>query len=217
MKDILNPEIVMTIILVMVVFAFLLRSFFTSSAENFEDEINEFLWASRGLTKQDVSYSTFATYSAFATVIFWFLTFGYDYGYWIFIIPIALLLGNFIFVKLVRSINIDFSQYRTIGDFIYQTTKVRQLGLICDFIVIIFLWAALLVEMVIGSGLIEALIGGVWGGQLTVLVVLSLVVLTYVLLGGYRAIVKTDRLQIFGTIFGSLAIFFLCNIIWQFR
>lgn len=201
-----DPNTLMLIILVFAALAFLARVILLPSAPTVVDEIEDFLWSSQELSKHHVRLSTSATYTAFATVIFWFLALGYDYGYWLFIIPTSLVIGNIIFVRFVQHIDFDFSKYRTIGDLINRSSESKLLGTTSDIIVIIFLFSALLVEVVIGSGLINTLIGGVPGGQLTILLLLSTLVLLYVLLGGYRAIVRTDVLQITATCVGTLAI-----------
>ncbi len=207
MPVLLSPETFMLIVLAVLLGALFMKVGLSKPpSENSANDTDEFLYASKTVSKTGVALSTAATYSAFATVVFWFLALGYDYGLWLLVIPAALLIGNLIFIRFVRAFDFDFSSYLTISQLIKERSGSSLLTLLTDFIVIIFLMSALLVEIVIGSSLVHALIGGVPGGQLTILIGLLVLVLAYVLLGGYRAIVKTDIAQVLFMTAGIIAL-----------
>jgi len=157
---------------------------------------DEYLFASRKLSKRQIRESTAATYTAFATVFFWFIVLGGIYGWFLLLIPIFLYLGNFLFTKIIKWSDVELGKYSTIGSYIRSKSSFRPLRFMGDWIIVIFLFSALLVEIVIGSGILAGLIPNVPGGQLFFIILLSLLMISYIIIGGYRMVILSDRIQL---------------------
>lgn len=192
--------------LIVVVLLFLLRAIFArlvTDDKAKEDPFKEYLLASQELTPRDVRESTAATFSAFATVFFWFVALGGMYSWVLLLIPLFLVIGNFLFTKVVARYGVRLVDHITIGTFVRSRSAYAPLHYLADFIVAVFLFSALLVELIIGSGIIASMLP-LPGMQFVLLLVLSLIVILYVAIGGFRAVVLSDTIQLYLT-FGGVA------------
>jgi len=150
--------------------------------------------------------STAAAYSAFATVFFWFVTLGGDHSWMLFLIPVCLYFGNFMFIQTVRHFSVPLGKHPTIGGFVRDSSEYKPLHYVVDWVVVIFAFSAVLVELVIGSGILASMVPNLPYSQLVLFIFLSVVVTSYVVIGGVRAVIETDVYQFWLAVVAALAL-----------
>ena len=219
MRTFLSPDAFVMTCVVVVLFFFLFRaavSRLAASGKPKETAFNDFLFASKELGIRDIRESMAATYCAFATVFFWFIALGNTYSWLLFLIPVFLYLGNELFIWVVQKGGIELGQYSTIGTYVRSKTSYKLLHYVFDWIIVVFLFSTLLVEIVIGSGILASMMPNAPGDQLFFVILLSVLVIGYVIVGGFRAVILSDAVQLYLTIAAITAllvfsIFYLPN------
>lgn len=204
-----SPDIVVLVCVILIMLAFVVRAVISRisiAIDTEADRYDQYLFASQRLSGADVAKSTAATYTAFATVFFWFVTLGAIYGWLLYLIPMCLLFGNWLFTRYVRRFQLNIPRLRTIASLVRSQTTFGPLWFVADFIVLVFLGSAILVEIVIGSTILNSLIPNVPGGPLFFVVLLTGLVLVYVVVGGFRAVVLSDVMQLYMAVVGILAL-----------
>ena len=172
------------------VFALLLLTFIVLRKQSKES----FLIANRNRNSFQILCSKFATIVGAG----WFLTFtgfAYEFGVGIFIMLIGMILGIFLFTYWAIPKIFDISKknkFYTLGDFINFKTKSKSSIILTDIIsqLGLLIW---LVVGIIGAGKIIS--GFDLMSYNEAVIFSSLIVLIYVLIGGYRAVLLTDILQ----------------------
>lgn len=207
---IINSADQLVVVLVfLVMLFFLIKALFirlTKKGKLKKASYDDYLFASRKLSKNQIRDSTAATYTAFATVFFWFIVLGAIYSWLLFLIPVFLFIGNYLFTKIVKWSGVKLGKFSTISSYISSKSSFKPLHYITDGIVVVFLFSILLVEIVIGSGILGDLMPNVPGGQLFFLVLLSLLTISYVVIGGFRMVIMSDRTQLYLTFAGVIAL-----------
>lgn len=203
-----QPDIIVLTAVVLVAVFFFVRAVLSrilSQITPQDQPQTEFLLAGRTITPSSIRISTAATYSAFATVFFWFVVIGGIYSYWLFLIPLALYFGNVFFISFVKRSGTKIEDHQTIGSYLRAASKDRWLQRSADLIIFIAVFSALVVEINIGSEIFSGILPGVPGGQLFFVALFSLLIIGYILIGGYRAVIVSDGPQLVFTVLGALA------------
>lgn len=209
MKYLSSPDqFVLVCVVVMMVFFFIrgIISRLISSLADKRQAYDDYLFAAKELSKRDIRESTAATYSAFATVFFWFIALGGIYGWLLLLIPIFLYIGNHFFVNQVKKQGLQLGKFSTISSFIRSNSTYKLLHYHADWIVVVFIFSALFVEIVIGSGILATMIPNAPGGQLFFIILISVLVIAYVTVGGFRVVILSDTLQLYVTFAGVIAL-----------
>lgn len=123
--------------------------------------------------------------------------FAYEYGLGVFAMLLGIVIGYLLFAYWASpKIHAPSKRYKfyTIGDFVYYKTKSNLARRFTNWFsnVILFVW--LLIGMVGGAKIIQEF--GLLSYEMAVLVT-SLVILSYLLLAGFRAVLMTDVIQSF--------------------
>ncbi|RMD86442.1 MAG: hypothetical protein D6808_03265 [Candidatus Dadabacteria bacterium] len=168
-----------------------------------EEEL--FLIAGRNRKTLQILLSKFAT-SAGAAYFITYTGFAYKYGAGVFAILLGSILGYLIFAfwaapKIAK--NSKEGKFYTMGHFVKDRLGSEKLRIVVDIVssVILFLW---LVVGIIGGGKIISDFGLL--SYNSSVMVTSLVVLGYLLLAGYHAVLITDVIQ------SAIILFLLCII-----
>lgn len=205
----LLPDTFVLICVIIIMFFFLVRAIFarilSRTATNY-NPYDDFLFASKELTVRDIRESTAATYSTFATVFFWFVALGGIYSWLLFLIPLSLYFGNSLFTKYIQKSELQIKDYSTISSLLRAKSKFKPLHYISDLIIVVFLFSVVLVEIVIGSGILTSLVPNIPGGKLFFIILLSIIVICYVIVGGFRTVILSDTVQLYLTFAGVFAL-----------
>lgn len=178
-----------------------------------DNPFDEHFFARGEMTPRQLRLSMAATYSAFATVFFWFIALGGSYGWLLFFIPLCLFLGNALFVFMVSKLDITVGFRRTIAQFVRDNAELRPLHYAVDWVVAVFLFSAVLVEIVIGSGILASMVPDVPNAQVFLFTAISVLVVSYVVIGGQRTVILTDVWQVVVTFVG-VGVLFLFVVFW---
>ena len=209
MASFMSPDKFVMVCVVLVMFFFLIRAIFariTSDLSTDANRLEDYLFASKELGIRDIRESTAATYSTFATVFFWFVALGGMYSWLLFMIPLFLYFGNALFTIYVQKSGVQLCEYSTIGSFLRQKSRYKPIHYLADWIIVVFLFSAILVEMVIGSGILASMIPSLPNGQLFFIMLLAGIVILYVVIGGFRTVILSDAVQLYLTLAGIIAL-----------
>lgn len=209
MASFMSPDKFVMVCVVLVMLFFLIRAIFariTSGLSTDANRLEDYLFASKELSIRDIRESTAATYSTFATVFFWFVALGGMYSWLLFLIPLFLYFGNALFTIYVQKSGVQLREYSTIGSFLRQKSRYKPIHYLADWIIVVFLFSAILVEMVIGSGILASMIPSLPNGQLFFIMLLAGIVILYVVIGGFRAVILSDAVQLYLTLAGIIAL-----------
>lgn len=207
----MNPQDIIAIaFLLLGVLAYLIKALYDRKKRSHEAKDNpsdDFFFAMGEITPKQIGFSVTATYAAFATVFFWFIALGGNYSWLLFLIPLCLFLGNAIFVFIVSKLSIPVGPRKTITQFVRENTHSRYLQYLVTWIIAVFLFSAVLVEIVIGSSILASMVPNMHNAQVIFFSVISIVVISYVVIGGLRTVIKTDFWQVISTSVGVCVLF----------
>ena len=156
----------------------------------------DFLIASRNRSGWQVLASKFAS-GIGAGYFITYTGFAYEFGFGVFAILAGLVIGYMLFafwaVPKIRDSSIS-GKFYTLGHFVFAKTKNRFSMVLADIVSVLVLLAWLIVGM-IGGGKIISYFGLM--DYNTAVLLSAFVVLVYLLMAGYKAVVITDILQSF--------------------
>ena len=146
----------------------------------------------------EFSSSTVATSISFATVIMAFFWLAELYGVWLLWTVVTTVLGLFVvrfFAMRIWHRVADYDRRPTLHEFLggqFDSKAISQVGAICTSMGFLGAFAT---ELTVGSIFFSGLIPEIppW----TIVIVLSTVAFIYTAFGGFRAVIVTDRVQMF--------------------
>jgi len=172
----------------------------------------------RVATSSEFSSSTVATTISLATVIMAFFELAQKEGIWLLWTVVTtstgLLLVRLFAKKIWNRISI-YDHRPTLHEFLgteYKSEPLRYVGAVCTSLGFLCAFA---VELTVGTKFFAALVPGVPGW--TVILVLTVVAFIYTAMGGFRAVIITDRIQMVSIwlLLVSLPLFYLYFIVTQ--
>jgi Na+/proline symporter len=152
----------------------------------------------RVLSSSEFASSTVATTISLATVIMAFFELAQKQGIWLFWTVVTTSTGLFLvrlFAKRIWNRISVYDHRPTLHEFLgteYKSEPLRYVGAVCTSLGFLCAFA---VELTVGTKFFAALVPGVpsW----TVILVLTVVAFLYTAIGGFRAVIVTDRIQMF--------------------
>lgn len=209
MTDLDTQDITAIAVVLLGVFACLAKALHgraTRPPEAKDNPRDDYFYALGEITPTQIGLSMAATYAAFATVFFWFIALGGNYSWLLFFIPLCLFLGNAVFVLIVSKLDIPVGPRKTISQFVRENTQVRYLQYVVDWIINVFLFSTVLVEIVVGSSILASMVPNVPNAQVIFFSAISILVILYVVIGGLRTVILTDIWQLVLTFIGVAVI-----------
>jgi len=170
----------------------LIVSYFISKKQSHED----YLIGSRNRGGWQIFFSKFAA-AIGAAYFITYTGFAYEYGLGVFAMLLGIVIGYFAFAYWASpKIHAPSKENRmyTIGDFVYYKTKSNLARTFTNWFSNIILLVWLLIGMIGGAKIIQEF--GFLSYEVAVLIT-SLVILSYILLAGFRAVLMTDVIQSF--------------------
>lgn len=164
---------------------------------------SDFFWYPEGMSSKKLRDSLTASNISVGSAIFAFLSFGYSYKLAAFISPLTWLLGFFILYKIFP--RIDNSEKRTLHGFLAYRYDSRLIGYFASLLSIIGFLGTYGIEILVGIKIANVLFPNV--PSIYIIVGLSLVVCTYTALGGFKAVIDTEWIQLLFSYAGIAAVF----------
>ncbi|MHC4724765.1 MAG: sodium:solute symporter family transporter, partial [Planctomycetota bacterium] len=149
-------------------------------------------------SSSEFSSSTVATTISLATVIMAFFELAQKQGIWLLWTVITTSTGLFLvrlFAKRIWNRISVYDHRPTLHEFLgteFKSEPLRYVGAVCTSLGFLCAFA---VELTVGTKFFAALVPGVPGW--TVILVLTVVAFLYTATGGFRAVIVTDRIQMF--------------------
>jgi Na+/proline symporter/Fe-S-cluster containining protein len=160
----------------------------------------------------EFSSSTVATSISFATVIMAFFALAQWFGLWLLWTVVTTVLGLFLvrfFAERIWHRVADYAHRPTLHEFLggqFNSKAISQVGAICTSLGFLGAFAT---ELTVGSRFFAGLIPAIppW----TIVILLSTVAFIYTAFGGFRAVIVTDRVQMFSIwlLLVSLPVFYI--------
>ena len=140
-----------------------------------------------------------------ATVLFFFLDYGGKYGLPLLISPLMFCLGTYIFILILpRLKKADFLEKgTTLHSFVGKSFNSSKLRYSSAFVSIIGYLGIFVIEVYVGVKIFE-LFGLTPQGKVLVAMFIMSLIFVYIYLGGYKAVIDTDRLQFWLISIGTL-------------
>lgn len=187
----------------------------------------QFFFAGRSARVGQLSNAWAATTVSFAVGLFYYMQVSYQYGAWIFLISIATYLaGNLLFIHVARKTN-ELGNFQSLGHLVRRGSGSITLGTLVNLGGLVSLVSLIFLELVLGAALIGSLFKGAPATAEPIFFFVMLgIVGSYVMLGGMRAVLASDRWQLWmvrlsilalGAIGIATALMAQANGMWRLR
>ena len=159
--------------------------------------LNGFMCADGKLNKNQFS-NTFAasSFSLGMTVMYLMGNAAY-LGWFLLVSPATYLIGHYLFIYLVKEANFDIKNCRTLSDIVYLIFPSKKIAFLITAMTLSSYVMLVFIELYIGSVLFSFFLPESTLYQTIAFLLIGMLVLSYVRLGGYKAIVQTDKWQLF--------------------
>lgn len=166
----------------------------TISKERFT--LDGFTLADRNLKKQQFGNTFAASNFSLAMTVLFFISNHKLYGLFLLVSPISYIAGHYFFLYLLKKSNVDFKKYRTIADLCYLVFPSKAIARLVTLMTLSSFVMLVFIELYIGSIVFTIFLPENIYYQTFSFFCIGLIVLCYVRLGGYKALVTTDTWQI---------------------
>ena len=186
----MNP---MDIVILLTVFA--VAYFFKISLSNSENKhsYNSYFLAQQKVTSADNRESYVARFTSLATVLSFFLIYAQSDGLALLFAPLTVLFGVLLFLKFYNKS--DLPEFHSLDSFLSSVYNSRVLGIITMIISAFSLIVILLIEIYVGVGIFDLFVSNTNPYFPITVFFVSGIVFIYVAIGGFGAVIKTDRIQ----------------------
>lgn len=190
---ILTSDIIALALLLIVVIFFILHAF---RARSKELTVESHMLGGRTTSRKMFGASFVVTSTSLATVLMFFLLQSELYGLILLIAGLTFLLGQWFFLSRINVSNIETKDMTSNADFWLNLSGGRKSAVAISLISFISFIIIFFVELYIGSVILSKYFGFLGqNGAFLAFIVLGLLTITYVQMGGFKAIIKTDFYQ----------------------
>jgi len=169
-----------------------------------------YLFAGRGISGLHFQHTLVAGGTSLATVLVFFLTTGRLYGF-LFLVNLAtFILGQYLFFRLAEKSQADLQRFTTLSEWVRAKTGSSYLFWIIRLITISAFAGVLFVEVLLGVAIFDYFVA-IPNSEFYGFFAISLLMLVYIALGGFTAVVESDSWQfkLISTAAGCLIVFLL--------
>jgi Na+/proline symporter len=197
------PDLVALLLVLATLFWFLIM------AKRRSDEIvdiDEFLFYGRSLEAKGYKRTFVATGISLATVLTFFLDFGGQFGYALLVSPIAYLAGVWLLLRALPALRSTgyLEKGTTLHSFLGRVYRSTQVRLVTGAVSLLGYVGILIIELHVGVTVFSAIYSSTAALAATV-VLLTVTILLYTWLGGFKAVVDTDKVQLALILLGTIS------------
>jgi len=156
---------------------------------------SDFLFAGSSLTKRTLANNLAATATSFAGVLLFFFTQTPLFGWIVLAVIVFATGGQAVFLSLVKRVDPSPSQTGSIYRFLLWRVGSPRLAAVANIIVVMNFLIILLIELVIGAGLFAYFTPWLENARLWGMIFFGLLVLSYVIVGGFKTVTFSDTWQ----------------------
>lgn len=208
-----GPGLVTVVVLLVVAYVFLVIGKWKSEEI---DDLDDFLFYGRTLEDKGYTRTFVATGISLATVLAFFLDFGGQFGFAILLSPLMYLVGVWVFLRLLPVL--DRTEYiqrgTTLHAFLGRIYKDNRIRYLTGAVSILGYIGILIIELHVGVQIFRyfgegtAFLAGI-------VTLLAIAIFVYSWLGGFKAVVDTDRIQLWliggATVCALVVLLLLCG------
>jgi len=168
--------------------------------------INGFLLSNRNLSGQAFVNTYAVTNVSLASNIIFFIAAHQLYGWLMGMALIVYTFVQYLMLHVVHHMGIDFKQIRTVADLWYYMFPSPIIARLMAGLTVFTCLLAVFIELYVGSVILSVFLPSAPIYEAGAFLLLGALVVGYVYWGGYRAIIKTDKWQLYLLILATIAI-----------
>lgn len=168
--------------------------------------VDQFLINNQSLSGSEFANTFAATTLSLASTIIFFIEAHQAYGWLMGIGPLFFFAIQFYLLRTISNLEIDLKNIRTVADLWYAVFPSKAISRSIAIITVITILMAFFIELWVGSVILTTFLPKTAEFKACSFCALAVIVLLYVYNGGYAAIIKTDRWQLWLMILTSVAI-----------
>lgn len=158
-------------------------------------DTKDFLFAGQTLNERGVASNLAATASSLAGVLFFFLIQTPAYGWVTLLVIIFVGLGHLLFLRSVKDLKPSPENTGSVFRFIRWRTESFRLASLANILVVFTYLIILLIELVIGATIFAYFLPWLPSAEILGLIILSILVMIYVNIGGFKTVTYSDSWQ----------------------
>jgi hypothetical protein len=149
----------------------------------------------KSLERNRLAANISATATSLAGLLLFFFLQTPTYGWVILLVPLLVLLGIQLFLKVVKNVEQSPEESGSIYRFLFARTQSRSLSLVANTIVVTNFAVVLLIELVIGAGIFAYFAPTFTNATLWGMLAVGLIAIAYITIGGFEMVTQSDRWQ----------------------
>ena len=159
--------------------------------------LNGFMCADGNLNKSQFSNTFAASSFSLGMTVMYLMGNASFLGWFLLVSPATYLIGHYLFIYLVKEANFDIKKCRTLSDLVYLIFPSKKIAFLITAMTLSSYIMLVFIELYIGSVLFAFFLPSNMLYQTIAFLLIGVLVLSYVRLGVYKAIVQTDKWQLF--------------------
>lgn len=159
--------------------------------------LDGFMLSDRNISASQFSNTFAASSFSLATNTMFLFVNCQNYAVFMLVAPITYLLGHYMFIALVRKSNVDVNDCRTVSDLCYKFFKSRAIARLITAMTVSSYIMLVFIELFLGSIVLTFFLPETLIFQTISFLGIGIIVLLYVKLGGLKALIMTDKWQLF--------------------
>ncbi len=159
--------------------------------------VNNFLISNRSLSGKAYANTYYATNVSLSGNIIFFLAAHQLYGWMMGLAVVVYTIVQLYILHSVKKLQINFDEISTVSDLWYSVFPSSKVAKAMSYCIVIGCLLGVFLELYVGSAILSVLLPDTAAYKAGSFFVLGLLVISYVYFGGYKAIIKTDKWQVY--------------------
>jgi Na+/proline symporter len=155
---------------------------------------DDFFLSGRSVSGRSFQYTLVSGTTSFATVLLYFITASEAYGIFFAANLVIFLLGQYFFFYVATKSSADLSKFSTLSKFVLEETGSKTISRWVNLITVLGFVGVLFLELLVGSTVFSYVIPGEYS-ELIGFGVISVLIMSYISIGGFAAVVESDSWQ----------------------
>ena len=193
--------------IVLVVVAFIIFGTLAFSNRSALNTTTEFLFANRSLKRSRISNNLAATSVSLAGLLLFIFSQTAFFGWLMIVVLLFILAGQYLMIVLTNNVDPDPDQNGSIYRLLLHKTDSRRIAAWSNIIVVLIFFTILMIEIIIGASIFTYFAPQFDFAIYIGLFSISIIVVGYVLIGGFNVVSLSDTFQFWMFLVGLLLAF----------